>query len=154
MNGRLLNKKLHNQLGFTLLELLVVIAVIGVLASLAVPRLQSQVQKARFLDVINSTSTYKSGVELCAQRNNALATCITGAGADLNMPAANLIVNTNVNSQSVALDGTNVVITATGTTASSNGAAALTYTLTGTLNAGNLTWATGGTCAAQGFCNN
>ncbi len=148
MNGRLLNKKLHNQLGFTLLELLVVIAVIGVLASLAVPRLQSQVQRARFVDVINSTAPYKAGVEMCFQRTGGLATCTPATSADV--PANNQLVNANVGSQVVGAAG---VITATGTLASGNGAA-LTYTLTpaAAAGAGGVTWVAAGTCLAAGFC--
>ncbi len=148
MNGRLLNKKLHNQLGFTLLELLVVIAVIGVLASLAVPRLQSQVQRARFVDVINSTAPYKAGVEMCFQRMGGLATCTAG---QIDIPANNQLVNGNVGGQVVGAAG---VITATGTAASGNGAAQpLTYILVPAAAAGGLTWtANTGTCTAANFC--
>ncbi|AXF86586.1 Fimbrial protein [Ephemeroptericola cinctiostellae] len=144
MNGRLLNKKLHNQLGFTLLELLVVIAVIGVLASLAVPRLQTQIQRARFVEVVNATSPYKTAVESCLQVQGVLGNC----NAATNGIPANAAASNNVASVVVV----NGVITAT----SQNQAGVFTYTLTPAIvaagAANGVTWVVGGTCQAQGIC--
>ena len=55
----------NKQAGFTLLELLMVIAVIGILATIAVPRLQNYSQKAKFTEVINIAGSYKMAVEKC-----------------------------------------------------------------------------------------
>ena len=149
MNGRLLSKKLHNQLGFTLLELLVVIAVIGVLASLAVPRLQTQIQRARFVEVVNATGPFKTAVEACALRINAVAGCVNGAQG---IPAA-AGASTSGIVASVAV-GANGVITATG----GAGVGANTYILTPVIpaaaaSADGLTWAVGGSCLANALCN-
>lgn len=47
--SKYINNRKYKQLGFTLLELLMVIAVIGVLASIAVPRLQTTHKKRNLL---------------------------------------------------------------------------------------------------------
>lgn len=146
MNGRLLNKKLHNQLGFTLLELLVVIAVIGVLASLAVPRLQSQVQKARFLNVINSTAPFKAGVEICFQKTGTLAGCTAGT----NEVPANVGL---AGADDSIIVGNSGVITARGSAASGFQGVVQDLTLTPTNAGGGLTWVVGGSCLTSNFCN-
>lgn len=129
------------QAGFTLLELLMVIAVIGILATIAVPRLQNYSNKARFTEVVNSVAPYKAAVEICLLNNVATA-CNAGA---FGIPAGFNTVQGRVASVDVA----GGVITATGT-ADVNGA---TYQLTPTLNANSVTWVSGGTCQAQGLCN-
>ena len=130
------------QAGFTLLELLMVIAVIGILATIAVPRLQDYSNKARFTEVVNSVSPYKAAVEICLL-NNATG-CNAGAfgiPAGFNT-AQGRVASVNVN---------NGTITATGT-AAVNGA---TYILIPTLNANSVTWAVdpNSTCVTQGLCN-
>lgn len=163
MNGRFLSKKIRSQMGFTLLELLVVIAVIGVLASLAVPRLQNQLDKARFVEAVNTAGTYKSAVEACFARTNNLAVCISGSNgvpAAANTPSASgLVTNAGVANNA----NNNAVITVTtsmGAVAAvpggANAVAGLTYQLTPVAPAAGtsdgLTWTVGGTCAAAAVC--
>ena len=151
MNGRLLSKKLHNQLGFTLLELLVVIAVIGVLASLAVPRLQTQIQRARYVEVVNATGPFKIAVEACAQTNNGLAACNAGTNG---IPAAVAVASGNVATVNVVAGA----ITATSVAANFSAGATnyiLTPALAGAATANGVTWAVNpvSTCLAAALCN-
>ena len=50
---RMIDKKRFNEKGFTLVEILIVIVVIGSLASLALPRLMSQTDRFRLVEAIN-----------------------------------------------------------------------------------------------------
>ena len=66
--------------GFTLIELMIVIAIIGILAAIAVPQYAQYTRRAAFSEVKLASSPIKSGVELCWQRRgNEPATCNVSA---------------------------------------------------------------------------
>ncbi|MBE2896771.1 prepilin-type N-terminal cleavage/methylation domain-containing protein [Pasteurellaceae bacterium HPA106] len=51
--------------GFTLIELMIVIAIIAVLATIAVPAYQNYTKKAALSEMLQAASPYRSDVELC-----------------------------------------------------------------------------------------
>jgi type IV pilus assembly protein PilA len=58
------------QWGFTLIELMVVVAIIGVLAALAVPQYQDYVTRSRWSDVITQVAPVKQAIAECLQQTN------------------------------------------------------------------------------------
>ena len=66
------------QKGFTLIELMIVVAIIGILAAVALPAYQDYTIKAKFTEVIIGTAAAKTAVELCAQDQGGLANCNSG----------------------------------------------------------------------------
>ncbi len=66
------------QKGFTLIELMIVIAIIGILAAVAVPQYGQYTKRAKFADVISQTSPYKAAVSLCIQDLNSETGCDAG----------------------------------------------------------------------------
>ena len=142
------------QKGFTLIELMIVVAIIGILAAIAIPAYSTYTKKAKFTEVVSATAPIKLAIDLCYQKEADLADCDTAAkaGADLAGAAAGSYV-TSV-AISTATDG---MITATGD-ATTFGATKNTFILTpsealsGTTKLGSLTWATSGTCVAAGLC--
>ena len=66
------------QAGFTLIELMIVVAIIGILAAIALPAYQQYMGKAKFSEVVLATSGPKIAVELCAQDLGTLTGCDGG----------------------------------------------------------------------------
>ncbi len=65
------------QKGFTLIELMIVIAIIGILAAVAVPQYSQYTKRAKFSEIKLAVSPIKSAVELCYQRNAGNVLCGT-----------------------------------------------------------------------------
>lgn len=62
------------QKGFTLIELMIVVAIIGILAAVAIPSYSNYTNKAKFSEVVLATSGMKTAIEVCAQEG----TCVAG----------------------------------------------------------------------------
>ena len=134
------------QQGFTLIELMIVVAIIGILAAVALPAYQTYTQRARFSEVILATTPYKSAIEVGVQTGRILAATNTLAFGAFGIPAAPAAATDNVASITIGTTGT---ITATGTTA----AGGATYILVPTALTAPMTWSDDtGTCTSLGLC--
>lgn len=57
--------KLNNKSGFTLLEIIIVIIIVGVLASLALPRFFATVEYSRSTEALSSIAAIRGAMERC-----------------------------------------------------------------------------------------
>ena len=75
----------HNEKGFTLIELMIVIAIIGILAAIAVPQYQTYTNRARFSEVVLATTPYKTAIEVSAQTGRITALNQANPGTNLSV---------------------------------------------------------------------
>lgn len=137
-----------SQQGFTLIELMIVVAIIGILAAVAIPAYSTYTKKAKFSEVVLAAEAKKAAVELCfrdAGGGTDLTLCDNGTNG---VPAA-----TTASGYVTSVGVANGIITATASTALNSAVVVLTPTalsdqLTWVLDGGS----TAASCKALGFC--
>ena len=137
---------MRNQKGFTLIELMIVIAIIGILAAIAIPAYSSYVNRAKFTEVVQASSAVKLDVDVCFQREGSIGACDTAdkVGADTDGAAAGEFVSSVDVAAGTVADTIAITATATGITDAVN------YVLTATESNGSLTW--DGVCDPLDYC--
>ncbi|RLU00462.1 MAG: prepilin-type N-terminal cleavage/methylation domain-containing protein [Ketobacter sp.] len=87
--------KKQMQQGFTLIELMIVVAIIGILAAVAIPQYQNYIARSQVTRVMQEAGAIKTAVEACVNEGrlvigNAAGQCDPGAtGSNLLAAAAN-----------------------------------------------------------------
>jgi prepilin-type N-terminal cleavage/methylation domain-containing protein len=125
--------------GFSLIELMIVISIIGILSTIAIPSYQNYVKRARFAEVISATAPFKIAIALAMQEGTPISELTNGVhGIPSNPdPTSNLA--------SVLVRNGTIIATAT------SAIKELNYILVP--NADNGSWTIEGSCIKEGLCN-
>ncbi|KYL37013.1 pilin [Pseudoalteromonas sp. APC 3356] len=106
----------QNQKGFTLIELMIVVAIIGILAAVALPAYQDYTTRAKVSEVISFGSSAKTAVSECAISNGALTNCATNSdvglatAADINSTYVESVTVGTAGVVTIAIKGTNTTL--------------------------------------------
>lgn len=144
--------------GFTLIELMIVVAIIGILAAVAIPSYQNYTKKAKFTEIVQATAPLKQAVEECVQSQGlSPGATITGCAPGSNGVPALPVATGMIGSFNQTAGGVIKVSSAVGPSMVDS-AASYSYVLSpvgGVVNAnGTITWQTdpSSTCLNLGLC--
>jgi type IV pilus assembly protein PilA len=130
--------RMSAQKGFTLIELMIVVAIIGILAAVALPAYQDYTVRAKVSELMLAASSARTCITEAYQTGGGGSTVPTTVGAD-----CSIAIMGKVGGATVSTGG---VVTVIGTASSTSVGQPVTVTLTPGIvsSAGSLTWACSG----------
>jgi len=122
---------MEKEQGFTLIELMVVIAIIAMLSAVGIPAYQGYLRKAALTDMLQTFNHQRNAVELCLITQGGLTHCQGGAHDIPLTTTSRFISDTQVVNGTIALKGRDLleglVVTSTPQQQSPNGSLVWTY---------------------------
>ena len=136
------SSRLNNQAGFTLIELMVVVAVIGVLAAVAIPAYQNNTQRARWATNLSGVAVLQTEAARClVEQGGAIEACDSlaelGVTAGLN-DSGSLVLPNGVATVKASSDETSLYVVING--AANAGACTVVMAVTPTPGSPLLQW--------------
>jgi len=157
-----MKSNMKKQSGFTLIELMIVVAIVAILAAIALPAYQTYTKRAKFSEVIAAIGPAKTAIEVCVQgaSNNAeIMNATTGCGARAFAALSAAIDNQEYVKAPVSTDVTTAGAITVRSSAIFDSAKESTYTLsaspaltTSTVPGEQINWVTTGSCKQDGYC--
>lgn len=143
---------MNAQKGFTLIELMIVVAIIGILAAVAIPAYQNYIKRAAYSEIPTAMTPIKTAVDTCYAMEKDLTKCDTAGEIGETLPSG--LTGKALNGITIS----NVAATQSAITATPNAykgiAATDTCVLTPTVVSDRLEWNYSGACVSNGYVKN
>ena len=138
------------QKGFTLIELMIVVAIIGILAAVAIPAYQDYTIKAKLQEATSLTSPSRTALGIFCSENGSFASLSGGTldEFDVTVPGGAKVVDTVAVAKTA---DTTATITAALLSTAPSAVASGSITWTGTCSANGTIWAVTGTSVADKY---
>ncbi|WP_371188167.1 prepilin-type N-terminal cleavage/methylation domain-containing protein [Thalassotalea maritima] len=117
---------------FTIIELMIVLAIVALLASMALPSYQKYADKSRYVSIISAAGPARKHIDVCVQ-TNALSDCSQISAHDI------WTTSSFVDNVAISGDANNIIVRVTPTPIGSI-TASDTYILAGVVNNKTVTW--------------
>ena len=141
-----MKKQMQNQKGFTLIELMIVVAIIGILAAVALPAYKDYTVRAKMSEVVLYASQAKLTVGECIVTTGDVGSCDTLDKAGLTSISSKYVEGISITAGTAAI---NVAIQDSGDTTLDAASLRMTPTLDGT--DGDVRWVCSVTDGVQKF---
>ncbi len=143
------DSNVKKQQGFTLLELMVTVAIIAIIAAIAIPSYLDYTKKSHYSELVRATAPYKLGVVQCFNATGNFAQCSSGTTSANGIPPSILTPPNEISSiGKITVDKGTII-------AEPNPVHGLTadeqYILTPTANNGVVSWTASGKAVEEGL---
>jgi len=146
---------MKKQSGFTLIELMIVVAIVAILAAIAMPAYQTYTKRAKFTEVIAAAGPAKTAIEVCvqgAQDDTAAQACATAGSAALSASMTNPKYADPTNAGTIVTAPGVITVFGTADVDSESFSLTADPALTAITAGEQIQWTRGGSCVTAGLC--
>lgn len=137
---------MRSESGFTLIEIMITMAIVGLLAVIAIPFYQNYSKRAVYTEVVAAIAPARIAIESCFQEVQQLENCDTAAKVGYTLPTGNILGA--VNTLRITTSTASVVAVPNAYKGISS---ADTCTLTPRISDSTLIWSYSGPCVDLGY---